>query len=291
MLESMMLMEWSWIEKYLGDIKSVKGGFTKAIRGIVKLPERRVFVKIGVDETTSNWIQREIEVYRILQNHKYTHSPKLLSIKEDQTAFAIEAKEESKGWDWSNNWNTERLFKTFEAMDDLANIILESTEKDFFNSENGLENENGWKTLANNVDLQKLILEKVGMLSIDKIISMSQLNTEFIFDKTTLVHNDVRSDNCAWNQLTQKITLVDWNWTQLGDRRIDVNAVLVDVALSGIDVFNIKKNRLDKNALVWLAGFWFKSAATKLSTTINLGSLIDFQIKSGITALELSMKM
>jgi hypothetical protein len=82
--------------------------------------------------------------------------------------------------------------------------------------------------------------------------------------------------------------LIDWNWTQLGDRRIDVNAVLVDVQLSGFDVLKHQRNRLDKEALVWLAGYWFKSATTKIANGSNLEKLIDFQIRSGIMAMELA---
>lgn len=287
----MMSIEWSQTEKYLGNIKPVEGGFTKAKRGIVELPDGSLFVKIGVDETTNKWIKREIEIYQILQKHGYRHSPRLLSVKDDLTAFGIEAMEKEDGWDWSSVWSSDRLSKTLEAMDDLALIIPERDEKNILGSDNGLENENGWEALDRNSELQKLLLERIDFLSSNKIMALSQTNSGYVFENTTLVHNDVRADNCAWNQTRKAVALVDWNWTQLGDRRIDVNAVLVDVAMSGVDVFNLQKSRLDKNALVWLAGYWFKSAMTKLLDSSELSSLIDFQIRSGIIAMKLLFKL
>lgn len=286
-----MSYDWKQTERFLDNIKPVEGGFTKAKRGIIELPEGKVFVKIGVDETTNNWIKREIQIYQILQKHKYSHCPQLVSVKDDLTAFAIEAKDKSEGWDWTNNWSPERLSRTLEAMDDFALLVPDSVEKDFFSSDNGLENENGWEAIVTDSNLKMIVLDRVRSLGSDTIVSLSQLNSEYVFDKTALVHNDVRADNCAWNKSRNEVALVDWNWAQLGDRRIDVNAVLVDVAMSGLDVASFQKNRLDKNALIWLAGFWLKSASAKISASSNLSSLIDFQIRSGITALELSTKI
>jgi len=56
--------------------------------------------------------------------------------------------------------------------------------------------------------------------------------------------------------------LVDWNWVQIGDRRTDLAAMLTYVYRSGLDVLPTYANRLDADALHWIAGFWLH-AATK----------------------------
>jgi len=105
------------------------------------------------------------------------------------------------------------------------------------------------------------------------------------------VHNDVRADNCAWNQQQQTVRLIDWNWAQLGDRRIDVCAFLVHVHKTGFDIAN-HAHRLNKEALHWLAGFWFKSAAQPLlEGSSERAVLRDYQLASGITAFDLAQSL
>lgn len=78
------------------------------------------------------------------------------------------------------------------------------------------------------------------------------------------------------------VCLIDWDWCQIGDRRIDMAATLVDIASSGFDISPFY-SRLDAGALHWLVGYWFKS------TTASPGpqKLRDFQLNSGIKAWEL----
>lgn len=291
-LKKPLVVAWAEIEKNLGTLVSVEGGYTKARRGIVQLSDnRRVFVKIGADETTKKWVNREISVYRILQKYDFEQIPELLSVNSDNTGFAIDALEKSSGWEWSNTWDEERLGKTLKAMDDLANVGLTGEDKNILSDEKVIENKNGWEDIAQNKEYQKILISRWGKASLLNFSLISQQNSAFVFDYSKLVHNDVRADNCAWNPKLEQVKLIDWNWTQLGDRRIDVNAVLVDIQLSGFDVLKTQKNRLDKEALIWLAGFWFNSVVVKTAKASSLEKLIDFQLRSSIMAMEMASKI
>ena len=103
----------------------------------------------------------------------------------------------------------------------------------------------------------------------------------------TLIHLDVRSDNCAWRAATREVRLVDWNWLQVGDRRIDHAAFLTTVQLSGFDVTDSHSDRLDAEALTWMSGYWFE-ASTKPMWPGGPPILRDFQLRLAITALRLA---
>lgn len=285
-------INWSDIEIKLDTLQSVEGGFTKANRGILTLDDgRKVFVKCGVDEQTNKWIKRELLVYRFLESVKYPHAPNLLSINDGETGFAISACLPDDGWDWKANWSDQRVRKTLEAMDVLSQIMPLEKDFKFFSERNVNENDDGWLPLLESVELQQKLLDRLSKSENTTTIEIINFKAEddkvknFKFKYSDLVHNDIRADNCAWNNEKKEVMIVDWNWTQLGDRRIDIAATLVDVAMSGFDISQFR-NRLDEGALHWLAGFWLKS-----SVQPGPENLRQFQLKSGIMALQLSRNL
>jgi aminoglycoside phosphotransferase (APT) family kinase protein len=117
--------------------------------------------------------------------------------------------------------------------------------------------------------------------------ALAEHSSRFAFRNDVLVHNDVRADNCAWNAQTREVKLVDWNWIQLGDRRVDLAATLVHIHNAGFDVLSKHSSRLDHEALRWLAGFWFKSAVTPIWPG-GPEHLRKLQLQAGITAYTLA---
>ncbi len=281
-------VNWDNIKNKLGELRQVEGGFTKAIRGILTLDDgRKVFVKCGVDDQTNKWIKREILVYRFLELSQFSHTPNLLSVNDDETGFAITACLLDDGWDWKANWSDARIKKTLEAMDLLSQIKPVGKYLELFLERNVNENDDGWLPLLESTELQQKLLERLskfeGATTVGVIDFQSEVDRvkNFVFKYTDLVHNDIRADNCAWNNEKREVMIVDWNWAQLGDRRVDISATLVDVALSGFDISSFY-DRLDTGALHWLAGFWLKS-----SVQPGPENLREFQLKSGIMALQL----
>src|SRR5690606_10066678 len=95
---------------------------------------------------------------------------------------------------------------------------------------------NPWQTFANDPAAQdrlRLKLEKANKHTLaTEICNDTFLKQNFTFNlpQDTLVHYDIRRDNCAWNADTKQVKIIDWNWLQLGNRDVDINALLVSVA-------------------------------------------------------------
>lgn len=292
-------MNWQTIEKALSTLQKSNGGFTMANRGIVTLADQtQVFVKIGTDANTKAWAHKEIETYEFLQKQSFLHMPKLLAHNADRTAFALEPLATDEGWDWTDTWNSERLDKTLGAMDELAALTPLATAHDIFTRGMISETADGWRPLAASTERQAIVIEKLRARGHDGLAekldfsSMAAWSVRFVFRNDTFVHNDVRADNCAWNSSLQTVKLIDWNWAQISDRRVDVSSLLVHVHRSGFDVTNQHIDRLDADALQWLAGFWLNSAAkSDVDNTSEAATLGEYQLLSGVAALELCSKL
>ncbi len=287
-------ISWANIENGLDTLLPAKGGNSDARRGIITVNNgAKVFVKIGTSENTKAWATKEIEAYNFLAEYSYPYAPRLLSVNQEKNGFAIEALLIEEGWDWSDAWNSERLRKTFLAMDELANIKPDDKYTELLKPT--LTNEdNGWIILLNSTEKQASLLNKLRVIGmenlIDDIALHARKSTEFNMQTDTLAHFDVRADNCAWNSSLGEVRLVDWNWLHMGDGRIDLAALLTHVHKSGLDVLKECRNRLHSDALHWIAGFWLEAA----SKPIWLGGpaqLRDVQLQSGITALDLAERV
>lgn len=290
----MQKLTWNDIKQRVGSLSKVDGGFSPAHRGIMRLASgEQIFVKVGVDESTKKWAKKEIETYRFLERAKYKFIPVFLACDEQETSFALEALTTENGWDWTTTWSEPRLIKTLESLDELAKIIPKGTDKDFFSFQEFGDIDDGWSPLEKSEELQNTLVKKLKAAGFGELASkidfskMVKKSKAFHFRHDTLVHHDVRADNCAWNEKINSVKLVDWNWTQLGDRRIDLNSLLVSVHKSGLDVSTNYSSLINRDALFWLAGFWFKAACTP----IWIGGpthLRNLQLHSGITALQLA---
>lgn len=292
-----MFMKTNWrdIESALASLRQTEGGYTRAQRGIITLQNNsRAFVKIGTDHTTKQWVGKEIAAYLFLEEHSYPFIPQLLAINADRSGFVVEALLPEEGWDWTDTWSDDRLNKTFEAMDALAAISMSATEKALF--KHGMVNPgmDGWRRLAASPEKQETLLARLRESGYQDIAAtmdssgLAEKSAHFTVQADTLTHNDMRADNCAWNFELSTVKLVDWTWLQLSDRRIDANALLVHVYGCGFNVTQRYRSRLDKGALLWLAGMWLLAAISPLDqNTAEAPALRDYQLASGVSALKL----
>lgn len=287
---------WSEIDAALHNLVKANGGFSSAHRGIVTLPGgEQVFVKVGVDDNTRKWAKKEVVAYRFLKRHNYPFIPALLSTSEDETSFALEPLSPEDGWDWSETWTKARLDKTLEAMDALAAITPGDEDKASFEQSTIDETDDGWQPLVEDVERQAMLLSKLRTAGHDELastldfVAMVERSSRYTFTNDALVHNDVRADNCPWHERTGTVKLVDWNWLQLGDRRIDLAAMLTHVQNAGLNLLPDYTSRLDSDALHWMAGFWFNSA-TKPIWPGGPEHLRERQLEAGVTALKLAIE-
>lgn len=287
-------IDWKSIAAHLRTLQTVSGGYTTAQRGIVTLADlQKVFVKIGHDENTKKWAQKEIAIYEFLEYQNFPFMPQLLAVNNDRTGFAIEPLETTNGWDWSDNWTTDRLNKTLEVMDTLAEIVPTDDTRHLFEKSFISKTAGGWRLLASDIALQDLLKSRLVVSGLSEavreidFIGEAIQEDKFALELTTLVHNDVRADNCAWHKDQRAVKLVDWNWAQRGDRRIDRSMFLVHVYRTGFDItpyFTL----LDSSALHWLAGFWFRAAIMSPQGISEQSTLRDYQLASGVAAYRLS---
>lgn len=284
-------IEWHAIEARLAHLEAVEGGYSTAARGIVTLDEgRAVFVKLGVNARTRAWARKEVRVYGRLAELGFAFSPRLLSRSPDGTAFALEALTQPDGWDWSDRWSTERLAGVLTAIDTLATIDPGRFESSL--TEPTLtQRADGWPRLDPIAPRTLALYPKLEAYGAADLIGLVEAragrSSRFSPRFDTLIHLDVRSDNCAWRAATGDVRLIDWNWLQIGDRRIDHAALLTTVHLSGLDVTDGHAGRLDAEALSWMAGYWF-AASTAPIWPGGPALLRDIQFKTAVTALRLA---
>lgn len=287
---------WARIDSYMHTHEGVQGGNTAAGKGMITLETgEKLFIKAGVDDNTKGWIRKEIAAYTFLQKASYFHAAQLMSANDDHTSLALEALDASSGWDWTASWTLERLRATLSAMDDLAAIIPEP-EDDALVTPILTDADNGWRKLSEQGDcdntrrLEQMLDEMHRRDVLEEIGDFTDRASSFVMQHDTLVHHDVRADNCPWRASTQEVKLVDWNWLQMGDRRVDLASTLVHTHIAGLDVVEACRDRLDADALHWMAGFWIQSA----SKPIWVGGPKHFRAKqliAGVTALDLAQRV
>ena len=288
-----MLIDWKLVEQQMDKIRSVEGGFSPARRGLVTLPNgQEIFVKVGTQENTKKWAQKEVAVYRFLEKHHYPHAPRLLAVSEDETAFALEAYTVGAGWNWRESWDENRLDTTLQAMDDLASISLDDHERSFFLVPTVSQANNGWLPLLDSAESQATLIKKlvgIGAESIANRINFAadaERSRAYRFATDTLVHHDIRADNCAWNENFRQVRVVDWNWTQLGDKDIELAATLTHIKKSGCKLSAELLKRLNADALHWMAGFWLNAGTTPIWPG-GPEHLREIQLQAGVVALNL----
>ena len=289
-------VEWTAVTNSLGTLKPVDGGFTNAKRGIISLPDdKKLFIKIGVDPITNEWAKKEVSIYKALRKYGYNYLPELLSTNKDETGFALEILDSVNGWQWETPWSNERLTKTLEAMDALAEIPINIFESKIFGGDPDDINVNPWIMPDLDNEAKEILIDKLINIGINKLVSeLETLRKEFSFASSDkrMVHYDVRRDNCAWHKELNEVKLIDWNWLHLGSREIDVNALLVNVYKSGLNPLMNFSSRLDRGALLWLCGYWLSSSIkpgeSSMSDHVSLRS---YQFDSAIAAYTLASQL
>lgn len=289
-----MPYEWHQIAEQLANLEDVRGGYSGVRRGIVTLPDgTEVFVKVGVKPHHQEWARKEVGVYRFLETRGFADAPRLLATNADESGFAIEAMTVERGWNWGNEWSRDRLVATMAALDDLAALEPSTDERNLLSGMHLGQDDNGWRSLLASTAKQTMLIEKLHRIGASDVAARidfaeeARTSGEYRFADDTLVHYDVRADNCGWNSALGAVTIVDWNWAQLGDRGIDSAATLTHVQRCGIDVAGIVPDAMEPAAFHWMAGFWFDAAVTPIWEG-GPEQLRDSQLLSGVTALRLA---
>jgi hypothetical protein len=258
------MVAWADIKQALPTLVPTAGGTSTAIRGIVTLADgQKVFAKIATNEHSHHSIQAEIRAYRWFETVGYEHAPRLIAASDEGLALPDLA-----AWDWEHIWNEEKLNAAFEALDELA--VLPGVEDYFVQTTYG---DNPWRNLPDDGKLYADFLNKHSLQKVESILAdkVSRAQYAGIADAepwrgTDLVHYDARADNFAYDPVAKLGCFVDWNWIGLGNTAFDHTALLVLVQLTGFDILPAYKQRIDRDSLVWLMGFWLQRGAVQSRT-------------------------
>lgn len=249
------------IAPYLHTMQPVDGGYSTATRGVVTLNDgTKVFVKIAEGETTIKWLQKEVDVYVKLNAAGYPYIPKLLACSDDHHAMAIEYLAHAN---FENIWDEGKLGAIITAQDDLKKYAYLFADDPSYTLESVVGRESKWTAVMAPGAVERLN-EKFAMLSTDIILESAQLET---YQKTlvgwkmredTLVHQDIRADNFAYNDATHQGLLVDWNWLCMGDASLDTTPLFVNMYIAGFDPYAIHPEAYDAHMLIYMLSFWLE---------------------------------
>ena len=261
MSDSYEHVSWTDVLNHLDTLNIASGGFTNSLSGIIHLPNKGdYFLKLAQDSENAQWVNKEINIYKILNKYGFKLTPKLIATDSVNRGFLTTALTLSDGWDWSDKWNEARLDTTFESMNMLAEIKLNDSDKHIFESHRGSYFHNGWIAINKSYDKTRFVYDRIGAdANLDILKELYEIH-KFTPKKDTLVHNDLRGGNTAYSKNLNVVMLVDWPWAEIGDKNLDTNALLVNVSCSGMKLSENYQKLLRPKELHWLAGFWLDCA-------------------------------
>jgi Ser/Thr protein kinase RdoA (MazF antagonist) len=283
----MNTIPWSIIEAALPTLEPVSGGYTKAQRGLVTLTDgQKVFVKIAVDDQTKEWIQKERKAYAFLAAHDFPYAPRVISETEGGLALP-----DFSGWDWSKTWTKPKMDAVFRAMDALAPLGVHATDTfSCFDLDPTV-----WKDVPATADAYEWawpLISSEARLAVEALVADRSIMQQYAelaatrpWEGDDLIHNDVRSDNFAFNTQTGEGLLVDLNWLCIGTKPFDTASLLVDMEQAGA-VIDEYISRADAASMAYIMGYWLSSAAI-VPDNENLVTLRLHQLESALTAHQL----
>jgi len=261
-------------EKYAGSdvvVHSVEGGYSLNRRAIIDVDGESVFAK-EVDTTLLDddgvvelgWLKKDYEVVNELAKHGVGIVPEWEELYLDGHLLLMPSYKKEDGWHWSlpddEATRTKYIQAVIDATKQLERTVLpeDLTEKlslqPFFRDE--IAQYEGIAPLLVDEELRVGLIEKYmkfqvgGGHLLPMFIQMTQtLNSDeslkHLDEQTkklvelpndSLNHCDVRSDNLTYNDRSDEVRFVDWNWTSYAPAKFGATEFLLDMARRGVDV-------------------------------------------------------
>lgn len=237
------------IEKLIGEpivsYRSVKGGYTPAIRLVCKTAKAGFFVKVGATPTTSASLRREIHVYNRVSGE---FMPKLVACEEHETA-PILITEDLSVYAWPPPWDERKVklvLTQIEAMHETEAQLETYTEVYPARGHN-------WQAVA--ADPKPFL--SLGIADgdwLDAALPILIANEERCTPSgNSLCHWDLRSDNMCFTK--SRAVFVDWNLACLSNPKLDLGFWLPSLEYEG----GPKPEKILPDApeiAAWVSGFF-----------------------------------
>jgi hypothetical protein len=208
------------------DRRAATGGYTPAERWVVQLADgRSAFVKVGVTELTAEWLRKEARVYAELDA---PFMPKLYGWA-DEGEPPMLILEDLSACAWPPPWTDARVESVLATLAQVAATpppawLAESSEASWI--------ADGWLQVA--ADPAPLLA--TGMVSSSwlerSLPSLLAAGVPSVIAGDELCHFDVRSDNLCF-RADGSAVLVDWNFAEIANARVDLAFWLPSLALEG----------------------------------------------------------
>jgi hypothetical protein len=204
------------------------GGYTPARRWVVTLEDgSTAFVKVATDELTASWIRDEHTPYSALRRAAFM--PRFIGFHDDGERPVLAIEDLSNAM-WPPPWSTERIESVLRCLDDVAATRPPPGLPRASDDHLGLRR--CWSQVEH--DPQPFL--RLGLCSedwlIDALPALRGAAETAPLDGGELLHFDVRSDNICF-RADGRAALVDWNWTSVGNRWLDVAAWLPSLHAEG----------------------------------------------------------
>ncbi len=246
------------------NIQPTDQGFTAAYTGLVTLADGiQVFVKCAMDDNSARWARKEVKAYKLLQDAGYPYIPRLLAVNAEGTSFATQA---LIGYDFSPTWDADKLHAIMRARKDLKSLRYLFEADPDFSMRKVVGVQNRWPMLRNEAVLARAneILQACHgvMISTETVERCVQMMQAWYVHQDTLVHDDLRADNFAYDPQTRTGKLIDWTWLCVGDDALDVASLCVGVTRTGFDVYDRYPDLFDEQAIISTLGYWMEVLGT-----------------------------
>ena len=301
-------------------ITSVSGGFSRNRRALVSAGDKTIFVKeVDIDvlpgegERELDWLKKDYEVTRLLQEIHPQYAADQITLSDDGYVLMTTSYASADGWLWrppAEKSVTERYISAVVAATrelektDLPHEVIEGLQlQPFTTAELGLDDGidriiadpdirrqliNNYQTLLPDQSEvnQRRCQKMMELLSrSDELADISVRAKRFAKQPEDCFDNsDVRSDNLAFHPQTGELKLVDWNWASYAPRGAGATEFLVDMARHGQDVAPWA-DELNREMLASFVGFYLiRSLKPPLKPGDNLRQM---QALSAVTAYDL----
>jgi hypothetical protein len=192
----------------------VRRGYTPAERYVVGLFNgESVFAKRAVDAVTADWLRKEHQMYQALSGRQI--APELVGwIEGDLPILVLEDLSEAV---WPPPWDRTQIESVHTVLGAVANVVPPKGLPTFADQE---EPNKGWEfVLANPGQFLDLGLCDASWL--DRVgPDLLAASTAAPLAGSSLVHNDVRSDNLCIRG--GSALLIDWNLACIGNPQFDI---------------------------------------------------------------------
>jgi hypothetical protein len=197
------------------------GGYTPARRWVVALDDgRSVFVKMATEQLTARAIRDEHAAYDALRGAPFM--PEFVGFHDDGERPVL-ALEDLSDAVWPPPWSRDLIASVLRCLEEVAATPPPRDLPRAADDHLGLRR--CWSEIARDPEpFLRLRLCSERWL-IDALPVLREASQIAPLDGDELLHFDVRSDNVCFRHEDRAI-LVDWNWTSVGNRWLDVAAWL-----------------------------------------------------------------